>query len=110
MKNLRNALLAMLVLAGAAAVAADSGIEVLRVSGIEVLTVDTHSWGAPAGSTVHAVVDLGAGPILLSMAPVDPATGAATVIFPINHSSARVELHGPGGELLNYDSAVQWDH
>ena len=109
MRNLRNALFAMLVLAGAAAVAADSGIEVLRVSGIEVLTVDTHSWGAPAGSTVHAVVDLGTGPIILGIAPVNPVNGTATVIFPINHPSARVELHGPSGVLLGVDPILQWD-
>jgi len=110
MRNLRNALFAVLVLAGAAALATESGIEVLRVSGIEVLAVDTHSWGAPIGSTVHAVVDLGGGPIIVGIAPVDPISGNATVIFPINHPSAIVELRDPGGILLDYEPAVQWDH
>lgn len=47
MRNVRNALFVVLTLAGVAAYATQSGIEVLRVSGIEVLSVDTHSWGAP---------------------------------------------------------------
>jgi hypothetical protein len=103
MRNVRNALIALFVLGGAAALATPSGIEVLRVSGIEVLSVDTHSWGAPPGSTVHAVIDLGAGPIIVNVMPVDPMTGNATVVFPINHPSARVELRDPGGVLLGSD-------
>lgn len=100
MRNFRSALFAVALLGGAFAVATDSGIEVLRVSGIEVLRVDTHSWGVPAGSTVHAVVDLGAGPIDVMVAPVDPVTGNATVIFPMNHPSNRVELRDPTGLLV----------
>jgi hypothetical protein len=109
MRNLRNALFAVLVLVGAAAVASNSGIEVLRVSGIEVLSVDTHSWGAPGGSMVHAVVDLGAGPIIVGIAPVNPVNGNATVIFPMNHPSARVELRDPTGVLLGVEPILQWD-
>ena len=109
MKNLRNALFAVVALAGVAAYASHCGIEVLRVSGIEVLLVDTHSWGAPPGSTVHAVMDLGAGPIEVGMAPVDPATGNATVIFPMNHPNNRVELRDPIGQLLEIEPILQWD-
>ncbi len=109
MRNLRNALFAVFALAGAAALATESGIEVLRVSGIEVLRVDTHSWGAPAGSTVRAVMDLGAGPIIVNIAPVDPQNGLATVIFPMNHPSNRVELRDPGGVLLAYEPVTQMD-
>ncbi|MFI5403668.1 MAG: hypothetical protein ACHQ1G_12090 [Planctomycetota bacterium] len=103
MRNVRNALIVLFVFAGAAAMATESGIEVLRVSGIEVLHVDTHSWGAPPGSTVHAVIDLGAGPIIVNVMPVNPMTGNAMVVFPINHPNNRVELHGPGGVLLGAD-------
>lgn len=109
MRNVRNALIALIALAGTAALATDCGIEVLRVSGIEVLMVDTHSWSAPPGSTVRAVADLGAGPITLFIAPVDPLTGLATVIFPMNHPSNRVELRDPGGVLLTNVPALQWD-
>lgn len=109
MKNLRNVLFAVALLGAGFAVATDSGIEVLRVMGIEVLRVDTHSWGAPAGSTVHAVMDLGDGPIVAMIAPVDPATGNATVIFPMNHPSNRVELRDPTGLLIGYDPLFQWD-
>jgi hypothetical protein len=109
MRNVRNALFALFALAGAAALATESGIEVLRVSGIEVLTVDTHSWGAPGGSTVHAVMDLGAGPVIVDIAPVDPLSGNATVIFPLNHPSNRVELRDPGGVLLDLKPMDQWD-
>jgi hypothetical protein len=109
MRNLRNALFAIAVLGGTVALATDCGIEVLRVSGIEVLRVDTHSWGAPIGSTVHAVMDLGAGPIVVMIAPVNPLNGNATVIFPMNHPSNRVELRDPTGLLLGYDPLYQWD-
>jgi hypothetical protein len=109
MKNLRNALIAVAVLGGTVALATDCGIEVLRVSGIEVLRVDTHSWGAPAGSTVHAVIDLGAGPVVAMITPVNPTTGNATVIFPMNHPSNRVELRDPTGLLLDAEPIYQWD-
>lgn len=109
MRNLRNALIAVAVLGGTAALATGSGIEVLAVSGIEVLRVDTHSTQAPTGSTVHAVVDLGFGPIVAMIAPVDPVTGNATVIFPVNHPNNRVELRGPLGQLLASTPITQWD-
>jgi len=109
MRNLRNALFAVVVLGGTVALATNSGIEVLRVSGIEVLRVDTHSWGAPAGSTVHAVMDLGDGPIEVMVAPVDPATGNSTVVFPMNHPSNRVELRDPAGLLIDGTPLQQWD-
>jgi hypothetical protein len=112
MRNVRNALIALTVLAtGTAAIASSWGIEVLRVSGIEVLMVETHTWGAPLGSTVHAVTDLGAGPHTLFVAPINPLTGNATVIFPFNHPSNRVELRDPAGMLLSSDSVWgdQWD-
>lgn len=109
MRNLRNALFAVVALAGVAAYATQSGIEVLRVSGIEVLSVDTHSWGAPPGSTVHAVMDVGGIPLIVGMAPVDPLTGNATVIFPMNNPTNRVELRDPGGVLLGGQPATQWD-
>lgn len=109
MKNLRNALFAVVALAGVATYASTCGIEVLRVSGIEVLLVDTHSWGAPPGSTVHAVMDLGDGPIEVGMAPVDPVTGNSTVMFPMNHRSNRVELRDPIGQLMEYVPITQWD-
>ncbi|HEX5137784.1 MAG TPA: hypothetical protein VFY93_12475 [Planctomycetota bacterium] len=109
MRNLRNALFAVVVLGGTVALATNSGIEVLRVSGIEVLRVDTHSWGAPLGSTVHAVMDFGAGPIDVMFVPVDPLTGNATVIFPMNHPSNRVELRDPAGLLIGETPLQQWD-
>ena len=89
--------------------ATSSGIEVLRVSGIEVLTVDTHSWGAPPGCTVFAVTDLGAGPVVVGLSPVNPADGNATVIFPMNHPSNRVELRDHTGALLAVDGLTQWE-
>jgi len=101
MRNVRNALFVVLALAGVAAYATQSGIEVLRVSGIEVLSVDTHSWGAPPGCTVFAVTDLGAGPVVVGTAPVNPVDGTATVIFPMNHPSNRVELRDHAGVLLD---------
>lgn len=109
MRNVRNALLALFVLAGGAALATQSGIEVLRISGIEVLLVETHSWGAPPLSTVRAVMDLGGGPIIVDIAPVNPLNGNATVIFPLNHPSNRVELRSPLGVLLDSEPATQWD-
>jgi len=109
MRNVRNALFAVIVLAGVAAYATQSGIEVLRVSGIEVLQVDTHSWGAPPGSTVQAVMDLGNGPMVVCVMPVDPITGNATVLFPMNHPSNRVELRDPTGLLLGGEPIVQFD-
>jgi hypothetical protein len=33
---------------------------------------------------------------------VDPVTGRAAVIFPINHPGNRVELRDPGGVLLGW--------
>ena len=108
MRNVRNALIALIAVVGTAAIADVSGIEVLRVSGIEVLMVDTHSWGAPPGSTVHAVQDLGAGPITVCIMPVNPLTGNATVIFPMSHPSNRVELRDPAGVVLGGD-ALLWD-
>jgi hypothetical protein len=109
MKNARNALLVVLVLSGAAALADVCGIEVLRVSGIEVLRVDTHSWGCPPGSTVHAVMDLGAGPIVVDIKPVHPGTGLASVMFPMNHPNNRVELRDPSGLLLDSIWFTQFD-
>ena len=103
MRNVRNALIALIAVTGTAAIANAPGIEVLRVSGIEVLMVDTPSWGAPPGSTVHAVMDLGGGPVSVFMAPVNPLTGNATVIFPMNHPSNRVELRDPAGVVLDND-------
>jgi len=109
MRNVRNALFAAVVMAGVAAYASQSGIEVLRVSGIEVLRVDTHSWGAPPGSTVRAVMDLGAGPVIVGIAPVDPVTGNATVIFPVNCPNSWVELRDPAGLLIGSKPITQWD-
>jgi len=103
MRNIRNALFVVIALTGVAAFATDSGIEVLRVSGIEVLRVDTRSWECPPGSLVHAVMDLGAGPMVVDSAPVDPATGMATVHFPMPHPSTAVELRDPTGVLLATD-------
>jgi hypothetical protein len=109
MRKVCIALIAVIALAGTAALATDSGIEVLRVSGIEVLMVDTHSWGAPLGSMVHAVTDFGAGPVTVFVAPVDPLTGWSMVTFPVNHPSNRVELRDPAGVLLANEGVLQWD-
>jgi hypothetical protein len=109
MRNIRNALFAVIALAGVAAYATESGIEVLRVSGIEVLTVDTHSWGVPPGCTVHAVMDHGAGPVIVDLKPVNPVDGCATVIFPMNHPSNRVELRDHTGLLLQSEPILQWE-
>jgi hypothetical protein len=109
MKNARNVLLVVLALAGVAAFANVSGIEVLRVSGIEVLRVDTHSWGCPPGSTVHAVMDLGDGPIAVDVRYVQPETGLATVMFPMNHPNNVVELRDPSGLLIDQEWITQFD-
>jgi hypothetical protein len=112
MRNVRNALFAMFVLGGVAALASQSGIEVLRVSGIEVLRVDTHTTGAPLGSTVWAVTDVDGAPVVVDLVPVDPATGNASVIFPLHNQTSRVELHDPTGVLMGgapIDPETIWD-
>jgi len=100
MRNVRNALFVVIALAGVAALADDCGIEVLRVTGIEVLRVDTQSEGCPVGSMVHAVMDLGGGPMVVDSVPVHPPNGKATVHFPMAHPSNIVELRDPTGVLL----------
>ncbi len=109
MRNVRNALIAVCVLGGVAAIAAAPGIEVLRVSGIEVLAVETHSTDFPVGALVWAVMDLPTGPVVVGVAPVNPLTGNATVIFPVNHPSNRVELRTATGVLLDYEPVIQFD-
>jgi len=110
MRNVRNALIAVCVLGGVAAIAAAPGIEVLRVSGIEVLRVDTHSTDFPVGALVWAVMDLPNGiPVVMGVAPVNPLTGNATVIFPVNHPSNRVELRTVTGVLLDMEPVLQWE-
>ena len=102
MKKLTT-LFALFAVAGVAL----AGIEVLgiEVLGIEVLSdgtqmVETHSTLAPAGSVVLAVMDQGAGPMVVNMAPVDPNTGNATVAFPFALCNNRVELRDANGSLL----------
>ena len=60
------------------------------------------------GQTVH-VMDVGGIPLIVGIAPVDPLTGNATVIFPTNNPTNRVELRDPGGVLLDSEPALQWD-
>jgi len=103
MRNMKTTLIAVLALAGITL----AGIEVLgiEVLGIEVLSggmlrVETQATGAPDGSTVWAVTNIGGADLVVDMQPVDPMSGLSTVHFPSDNPSNRVELHGPGGCLI----------
>ena len=78
-------------------------------SGIEVLSYDpagpgylcvTQSTDYPPGAYVQALTVIDGIEVLHDMAPVDPMTGIAAVMFPEDHEHNFVRLCGPGGMVL----------
>ena len=111
------ALVALIAVASLAPAAGEQlGIEVL---GIEVLadgstSVYAHTPMAPAGSSADALVHFGGYTMQVDAAPIDPATGMASVQFPAGTYTpdAAIAVRGPSGELLSaggYAEGVDFD-
>jgi len=102
MRNVKYMLLITLVL-GAATLA--SGIEVLRVTGIEVLStgesiVTVNVSHAPIGAELHGIMVIDGIEVLGEMWPVPHEGGMFPMLFPVNRPGNRIELRGPSGEVL----------
>jgi len=102
MRNVKYMLLVTLVL-GAATLA--DGIEVLKVTGIEVLstgesTVMTQVSPAPMGAMLQGVMVIDGIEVLAELLPVPPEGGMFPMHFPVTQPGNRIELRGPSGEVL----------
>jgi hypothetical protein len=118
MRKLSYPLVALLVVAGAAAVASSASIEIMGLDPMGPgFRAHTMSFGeVPPGSFVEAVLEPGGGSVVVEMVPVDPGTGYAMVHFPEHFADNHVDLRGPGGELLAkskigeiYEGIVEFD-
>jgi len=111
MRHVKYMLLVTLVL-GAATLA--DGIEVLKVTGIEVLAtgesmVMTEAGPNPMPTFLQAVMVLDGIEVLVHHMPVPPEGGMFPVHFPIHQLGNRVELVGPAGDVLEYIETFEAD-
>ncbi|MHC4136975.1 MAG: hypothetical protein ACYS0K_18620 [Planctomycetota bacterium] len=110
MRKFKYALLVTLVL-GAATLA--DGIEVLKVTGIEVLStgdsiVMTQVSAAPMGACLQGVMVIDGIEVLVAHMPVPP-DGVFPIHFPVHMPGNRVELCDPTGEVLKYIECFELD-
>ena len=105
MKMFRNSIFVVLAIVCATAVATP-GAE-LNVScdpsGLAIAT----ALGAPQGSFVEAVADMGGASCVVDMAPVDG--GMAMLVFPVGSTNQSVVLRDGGGNVLNYQGELDFD-
>ena len=111
MRKIKYMLLVTLVL-GAATFA--DGIEVLRVTGIEVLAtgeamVMTQVSEAPMGAFLQGVMVIDGIEVLAEQLPVPPEGGMFSIHFPVHQPGHRIELCGPSGEVLKYIDIFELD-
>ncbi len=105
MKSFRNAIFAVLAIVCATAVATPGvSMDVSYDSGGLAIASIT---GAPGGSYIEAVVDIGGVSYVVDMAPADG--GMAAVQFPVGHTNRSVVLRGPAGTVLSYQGEVEFD-
>ena len=92
---------ALVLIAGSAAFAAMSGIEVLDIIQVgEGCLVESITHDAPAGSYMEAVMYVGAFPIVVDTAPIHPTTGFSVVHFPHAWADNWLVARAPNGEML----------
>ena len=104
MKSFRNAIFAVLAIVCATAVATPVNMDVCCDSGGLAIATIT---GAPGGSYIEAVVDIGGVSYVVDMAPADG--GMAAVQFPVGPTNRSVVLRGPAGTVLSYQGEVEFD-
>ena len=107
MRKFKYALLVTLVL-GAATLA--DGIEVLRVTGIEVLStggsnVMVQVSQAPMGGYLRGIMVIDGIEVLAAQMAIPPEGGLIPMQFPIHQAGNRVDLCDPFGNVLASDFA-----
>lgn len=110
MRHVRNSAIALLTIVGAVALAA-SGIEVLSIDpqpdGSSVVV--TRTIDAPPGSILEAVMVIDGFDLVVDMHPA-LHNGIEVLRFPLHQPGNRVQLVGPGGQVLASEWADGLEH
>ena len=107
MKHIRNAAIAIMVITAGTVLASASGIEVLSVDSSTTGDLVTVHSVSPIGSVAEAVMNIGGAEKIVDMVGVDPATGTATVHFPMYDPNNTVRVRAPNGVVYHQSSYAE---